>query len=389
MRTRHIAHLSSAILGICLTGSLVASAQTLESALDNDSLSWTTSDSSSTTAPWSAFNSTAASDSVDYAQSGYVPEGGDSYCRTTVNGPGVVSFWWRVYSDEFDFLEFTVESPTVTQTVDFISNDTFFEWEFVSYEITNTGPVNLKWNYTRDPGSWFSGYGQLDQVRFISGPEISLSEAVNTSNSVAVWTTGGNTNQTFWAGQTNTSRLDGMAAESGAVKQDQESWMQTTVSNVTSVSFWWKISSVTSLGVNTHLALLVNGATNAVISGEVDWQGTNVSLSLGANTLRWVYYSDDLCDTSGRGWVDEVVFSPDFGPSSNIMLSTPVVANGTVQFAVTNKIGWPCDVYYSTNLAANEWTLLLSTNTTSSATFEVTDPTAGNSPFRYYRAVSY
>jgi hypothetical protein len=86
--------------------------------------------------------------------------------------------------------------------------------------------------------------------------------------------------------------------------------------------------------------------------------------------------------------VDEVTFSPSFAPSSSIMLSTPVVTNGMAQFTVTNKIGWSCKVFYSTNLAANEWTLLLSTNTLSSATVNVTDPTAGNSPYRYYRAES-
>lgn len=371
---------------------MVGHSQTLESALDTMGLVWTNSPSSTNSAPWNAINSSAASDVIDYAQSGPVVAGGDSFCQTTVTGPVVVSFWWRVYSDiGLDFLEFRVNEEIVEEITGY--GDTEFDptpWTYVSYTITNVGPVNLKWNYTRDPlFSSFSGFGRLDQVRFVYGPSVSLAQALNTAGSFAAWTTGGNANQTFWAGQTNISHGDGMSAESGALKELQESWMETTVFAVTNVSFWWKISSFTNFGNRAHLAFLVNGVTNSVINGEVDWQSkTNIALPSGTNTLRWAYYTDDLSNTGGRGWVDQVVFSPTFAPSDTITLSKPVLSNGTAQFNVTNKIGWPCKVLYSTNLAANEWILLMSTNTTSSATFSVTDTNAGSSQYRFYRAVS-
>jgi hypothetical protein len=227
----------------------------------------------------------------------------------------------------------------------------------------------------------------LDQVKFTSGAVIPLGTALNTTSSVAVWSTGGNTNETFWTGQTNVSRADGITAESGAVKQFQESWMETTVFGVTNVSFWWKVSSITN---NGWFRFYTNGVQLFQITGEVGWQlKTNIVLNLGTNTLRWAYSNADFCNTAGRGWVDEVTFSPTFAPSTSITLSTPVVTNGIVSFTVTNKIGWPCNVYYSTNLAADEWTLLVATNTLSTATLNVTDSNAGNSPYRYYRAESY
>jgi hypothetical protein len=52
-------------------------------------------------------------------------------------------------------------------------------------------------------------------VKVTTGPDIPLGTALNTT--LPIWTTGGNANPTYWAGQTNVSHTDGKAAESGAI----------------------------------------------------------------------------------------------------------------------------------------------------------------------------
>ena len=209
---------------------------------------------------------------------------------------------------------------------------------------------------------------------------VTLAEALNTPS--AVWTTGGNTNLTAWAGQTSVFRFDGAAAASGVISNLQTTWMETKFSGVTNVSFWWKASSEEDFD---YLTFSVNGQEQAAISGEVDWQLVNVAITnSGTNVFRWTYSKDgsDLFDIGeNRGWVDEVSFNP-------FTLSTPTrLPDGRIQFTMNFNAGFPCRVFYSTNLTAGAWTLLVATNTTSAATL-ITDSGATNSPSRFYRAQS-
>lgn len=212
-------------------------------------------------------------------------------------------------------------------------------------------------------------------------PAAGLGEALNAP--FAVWNKGGNTNLSAWNGQTNVFRVDGKAAASGAITNNQTTWMETTVSGVTNVSFWWKVSSEEDFD---YLTFYVNGLEKVAISGtNVDWQLVSFAITnAGTSVLRWTYSKDgsDLFDPGAdRGWVDEVSFNP-------FTLTTPArLLDGRMQFTVNFGAGWPCRVFYSTNLAAGGWTLLVTTNTTSAATI-VIDPGATNSPARFYRAQS-
>ena len=391
MINRRITQLLAVLSALLIVGGPNVSAITLGEALDNTNLVWTTPGTNefggldeviwlgvATNAPALTF------DGLDAAMNATTGDSQKSSIETIVTGPGVISFWWKVDSEDgFDFLSFFVDREQETGSIFPVSG--IGVWEFRSYSIGN-GQHTLSWVFDRDGGG--SGGSQskvyLDQVKFTTGPEIPLGTALNTT--YATWSTGGNDNPTFWTGQTNVSHADGKAAESGAITTGQESSMETTVFGVTNVSFWWKVSSTTNLGL---LRFYTNNVQLFQISGEVGWQlKTNIAIPIGTNTLRWTTTNDVLAIGGlTRGWVDEVQFSPTFTPPS-IMLSTPVLTNGPAQFTVTNKIGWPCKVFYSTNLADNTWTLLLATNTTLSATVNVTDPGATNSPSRFYRAQS-
>jgi uncharacterized delta-60 repeat protein len=123
------------------------------------------------------------------------------------------------------------------------------------------------------------------------------------------WTAGGNL---AWVGQTTVTHDGVDAARSGLITDDQESWLQTTVTGPGLLTFWWKASSEE---VWDFLEFQVNGVLQNEISGEVDWQQRTVQLDAGNQTLRWRYTKDDIfSDGQDRGWVDMVSFTPASGP---------------------------------------------------------------------------
>ena len=113
-------------------------------------------------APWLTQSATTH-DGVDAAQSAPVLDSQSTYLETVVNGPGLVTFWWKVSSEPgYDFLEFQVNGQVqpgrITGEID---------WQLKSFTVGD-GPQTLRWRYTKD-GSLGSGQdrGWLDQVRFV------------------------------------------------------------------------------------------------------------------------------------------------------------------------------------------------------------------------------
>jgi len=126
-----------------------------------------------------------------------------------------------------------------------------------------------------------------------------LSEALDTALS---FTTGGRAD---WFSQTTTFYYDGDAAQSGDILDDQESWMQTTVSGTGTVSFYWKVSSERYCD---FLEFYIDGSLQEKISGSVDWQQMMYTISTsGSHVLEWRYVKDYVVKSgSDCGWVDKV-----------------------------------------------------------------------------------
>lgn len=108
-------------------------------------------------------------DGTDAAQSGAIDHDETSWIETTVTGPGVLTFWWNVSSDDsdgYDYLEFTVNGDSEAE----ISGD----WGWDYYEINlPAGTHTLRWTYYKD-GDFTAGADAawLDEVQFL--PEIEL-----------------------------------------------------------------------------------------------------------------------------------------------------------------------------------------------------------------------
>jgi uncharacterized lipoprotein YmbA len=132
----------------------------LAEALDTTNLVWTTNGNP----PWSG-QTNVTHDGTNAARSGAIGDGTSTSIKTTVTGPGAVSFWWKVSSEPVnDTLRFYVngseqarisgETNWVERTFELGSGSQAFEWRY-SKNSSKTGGLDTAW---------------VDQVRFGSSP---------------------------------------------------------------------------------------------------------------------------------------------------------------------------------------------------------------------------
>jgi len=215
-----------------------------------------------------------------------------------------VKFYWKVSSEsDYDFLEFYIDG----WIQDRISGSV--NWQQKTYTIFESGSHALEWRYVKDGSVDFgSDCGWVDKVEWAPTstpippplPE-PLSEALDTA---LIFTVGGFVADD-WFAQTTTSYYDGDAAQSEPALDEEEMWMQTTVSGPGTVKFYWKVSS--ELGYD-HLNFYIDGSLQDRISGSVDWQQKTYTISTsGLHTLEWQYAKDEADEAgSDCGWVDKV-----------------------------------------------------------------------------------
>ncbi len=121
---------------------------------DLPQLTWTTGGH----ATWFGQTNTTH-DGVDAAQSGPIEYGQQSWMETTVVGPGVLSFWWKVSSDlDYSFLEFYTNGVRQSGRISGEVN-----WQNRMFEI-GTGPHVLRWRYFRNGISENQDCGWVDEV---------------------------------------------------------------------------------------------------------------------------------------------------------------------------------------------------------------------------------
>jgi hypothetical protein len=137
----------------------VISQCSLGAALDATSLTWTTGGN----ADWFGQTSTTH-DGTDAAQSGDISHSQQTWVETTLNGPGTISFWWRVSSEQgWDFLRFYIGS---TQQQAISGN---IDWQQRSFALP-AGTHTLTWQYDKDGSvSHGSDAGWVDQVVWSTG----------------------------------------------------------------------------------------------------------------------------------------------------------------------------------------------------------------------------
>jgi hypothetical protein len=164
-----------------------------------------------------------------------------------------------------------------------------------------------------------------------------LAEALDTTN--LLWTPGGNAD---WSAQSLVTHDGVDAGQSGTVADNQESWLETSVTGPGTLTFWWKVSSQAG---SDRLRFNINGSQQSSLNGEVDWRQMTYSIASGSNVLRW-RYTKDLSGSGGqdRGWVDQVVWTPTTACSFSLSTGTVGLGpgGGSANVNVTVATGTNC-----------------------------------------------
>ncbi|MGN6642717.1 MAG: LamG-like jellyroll fold domain-containing protein, partial [Verrucomicrobiota bacterium] len=183
------------------------------------------------------------------------------------------------------------------------------------------GPESLDIGYNNGTGL----NGQLDDIQIYSGvlsaseveflynnPGSTVSDTSGESDFSAAlesptltWTTGGNTS---WFTQSSETHDGEDAAQSGAISDDEESWLETTVNGPGNLSFWWKVSSE---GGSDYLEFYIDDNWQDDMSGDSGWQLQTYSIAPGSHSVRWRYSKDgSVASDLDAGFLDEVSFTP-------------------------------------------------------------------------------
>jgi len=232
----------------------------------------------------------------DSAKSGTITHNQSTTIETdvTVGSTQAVKFYWKVSSEaNYDYLRFYidgVEKTRIAGTVD---------WTQVSYNIA-AGTHTLKWSYTKDGSvSTGSDCGWVDKLEITDPSADPIAEAVDYPG--LSFTLSGNAN---WFSQTTTTYYGGDAGQSGDIGNSQTSTMETTISGVTSVKFYWRVSSESNYD---YLRFYIDGVEQNRISGSTSWAQRTYTVSSGQHTLKWSFTKDySVSSGSDCGWVDKL-----------------------------------------------------------------------------------
>jgi internalin A len=128
------------------------------SSVGNLGLGWQTA----ANAPWFE-QSIISYDGISSLQSGTINSGGESWIEANVQGPGVLSYWWKVSSQtNHDYVEFYLNDVLQSNR---ISGEVDWTCQSVSLPLGNQ---KVRWRYWKNPGCCSDGIDAawLDQVTF-------------------------------------------------------------------------------------------------------------------------------------------------------------------------------------------------------------------------------
>ena len=322
----------------------------LSEALDNYSLIFTTGGG----ADWfgqtvdSRFGGTAA-------KSGAIGNNQTTFIRTNVAGPGYISFYYMVSSEQnFDY--FNVYLDGMAQLWENVSGTEMDNYWLKVSVFVPAGNHEIKWLYIKDENTaggedsvW------IDRVVFIPGgsapviPTISLATptadgtpTMSSTRTVSPSRTPSSTaTPTFtpavvtlnealdnyplslifggvyaWSGQQDTYYYGNDAARCSGAADGQYSSMSTSINGYCTFKFVWKVSCEENYD---YLSLYIDGTEVDAITGETSWEEMSYDLEAGPHTITWVYSKDvDISAGLDSAWVDRVeviVTSPTVTPT--------------------------------------------------------------------------
>mgnify|MGYP000922292211 CR=1 FL=1 len=286
---------------LCLMAMPAAAEDTgLGAAVDAPDLVWTTGNN----VDWTVDTEhavTGGSSARSGTVSGFV---GDSEIKTTITGPGTLSFSWNTSCSDSSSLSFALDGAKLKEI-----KGTENTWKKESVPVSD-GEHNLTWHFHK-MGSAGDDCGWLDAVTFTPGalPEYTLGQALDAED--LAWTTGGDAN---WSVNIQDGVTDGNSARSDALSSSESTWIKTTVTGAGTLSFDWKANIqnfTTSQGI---LEFSIDGATSSGgnyrnTTATIDWTHESFDLDEGEHTLQWTYAAKMSDMPENGGWLDNVTFT--------------------------------------------------------------------------------
>ena len=312
--------IQDAINNVSMADAIFSSSLSLEEAVDNSALNFT----SGGDAAWFGQDSVSHFGG-DAAQAGRISDsdGQNTWIQTNVTDIGALSFFWKVSSGSGHYLKFYIDG----MPIDYISGEV--NWTKKSYSI-GAGNQTLKWMYVNDFGyPAGSDTGWIDKIEL--SPTVSIEEAVD--NSALNFTSGGNAK---WFGQKEISYFGGDAAQSGRISNNQNTWIQTNVTDIGWLSFFWKVYSQY---YNDDLEFYIDGVLIDSISNDVNWRKKSYNIGAGNHTLKWKYNKgSDSFYVDDRGWIDKITFSP----SDTKFINDNATGGDCISIGIWNSVTKTC-----------------------------------------------
>ena len=246
------------------------------------------------------------SDEVTVAQSPPMSSPGSAWVETTIQGPKVIQFSWKVaFGTPLDRLSAWLGDKQVAE----VSGHQ--DWED-RYLLAGPGSVKLRFRYSKEStGASPEGEAILDAVTVRDPPLVDALFSIPE----LVWSTGGDKP---WFGITRTG-VDAAAA-SGTLGASQQSWIQASISGPGWLDFSWNVSSELD---HDWLTFEADGVRTASISGA---SGTktlrDVFIPEGRHRARWSYETDaEGSSGMDSAWMGGVKFEP--VPTFSQVLNAP------------------------------------------------------------------
>jgi hypothetical protein len=246
-------------------------------------------------------------DGVASAQTFLITNGQQAVLRTTVTGPGTLSFWCKVSSQaDSDLLSFSVNGTN--QLV--LSGEV--DWEQHSFYLP-AGLLSLSWSYTKDAsGSAGQDAAWLDEVSYVLGgtaPFVSTQPADQTSfgGTPVTFTVGANGtpalgyqwrfNQNAIAGATGSSLSIAapVSAQNGAYSVS----ITNAYGSIVSSNGLLAVVPIIAVGDNSVGQRNVPGtATNAIAVAAGSWH--NLALKADGKVIAWGDNNNGQCNVPGN-----------------------------------------------------------------------------------------
>lgn len=239
-------------------------------------------------------------DGVDAVRA-VVPERAKSTLTTSVQGPAVISFWWKISAHpNFDTLYFRSGND-----VDFITGTK--DWQQRIFEV-DTGTQPIEWLFER----FAIGTGQawIDQLVVTPIPN-------NPALQGAVENFAFHLHSTDWTAAPLDGAINSNVAKSGPVEPGDISTMVLQVEGPATISFRWGVASDPS--DNSAFRFLVNNESYESLTGTQSLQSRTFEVPPGTQRLKFLYErdassGDPFYEGPSEGYLDQLAITP-FGES--------------------------------------------------------------------------